>query len=496
MTKTIPKPSLEEVSRSLELNEMYEEFFTKEEKYNSDNYCNEVEEYNSRYNGVSALCRKLVGFLKKIPQTTIVKTRNDYCDYLTYWLHDKIGDIYKNTSEKTENIPFFKDLINVMKKVNSELKGYNCTFIHDYKVSLDEWKNRKFSYIYLKNYNNIKEIINREFMDNCDMYITYLNNINTLYTKYKNNKCTGFLFFLSVPNYVDCSSKYKPHELLSTLNNCKEKQYKSAISAYEDQLENGKTATSGKSEDENPAGPNLVDLPSSSDSSEQSHSPGPPDVVGESYTPNTEETGPYVQVPIGSRKLALEAAGAEEPVDHRNSNHSQTGPYIPQGNYDNHNAGSTSILIPYEGTIDFSNFFQRIYDILNSNDLRHIIMGASIMVVVIFLIFFFSVTKNSILKDNNLLMILTLSIHECNYETRQIAFLLYFFFFCISLLRQVPNQMKVKKKKEIMGGIIVIGTKKNFLYHYLRNYLYERQSNKINSYIKKFFEYLNYFKNN
>ncbi|GAW84325.1 variable surface protein, partial [Plasmodium gonderi] len=423
MTKTIDTPSLEKVSKELELNEMFKEFFTNQEISNSHSYCKELEKYNSLHGGVSNLCSKLVGFLERIPQTIDGTMRNNYCEYLTYWMHDKVREIYTGTSEKTGDIPFFKGLIDVMDKVNDQIKENKCKIQYDYKISLDEWRNRKFSYIYLKKYNDIKKIINGEAIAKCNMYNTYLNKIKTLYTTYRINKCSGFWIFYSIPNYADCYSNHKPHELISILNNCKGKGHTAAIGANEGHLENGNAQVSGQHEKaKSQPVPGLEglssssDLPRLSDSTGQSHSPGQQDTVGESHSPKPEETGYYLQVLSDSSKLTLEASGAEEPVDHRYSNYSQTGHYNPQENYDHHHAASTSILIPYEGITNFSNFVQRIYDILNSNKLRHVIMGASIVVVAIFLIFYFLVTKISILKDNNLLMILALSIYECNYE--------------------------------------------------------------------------------
>ncbi|GAW84174.1 variable surface protein [Plasmodium gonderi] len=399
MTKTTATLSLEEAAKSLKLNEMFEEFFANQETFNYQSYCNKVETYDSKYDGVSDLCRKLVGFLEKVHQNSYIKMHKDYCDYLTYWLHDKVGEIYTSTSEKTADIPFFKGLIDVINTVNGKVKEHKCKIQYDYETTLDEWRNRKFTYIYLKKYNDIKKGISAKTKDNCNTYITYINNIHTLYKKYKGD-CKLGIFWYSGPNYADCSFMYNPDKLISTLNDCNDEERTHFVDVGMGSSTNREVLESGKREKaESSPNPRQEGLSSSLDSSGKPHLPSPPDEDGKLDSPIPQEVSSYLEIPLVSSKLILEPSGREESLDHRDSEYSKRGPYIQQGNYDHHHADSTSILIPYEGSTVSSNFFQKIYDILNSNNLRHTIMCASIVVVVIFLIFFFSSTLSGSLLN-------------------------------------------------------------------------------------------------
>ncbi|GAW84083.1 variable surface protein [Plasmodium gonderi] len=395
MAKTTDTSNLEAAAKSLKLNELFEQFFINQETSNYHSYCNQVKKYDSRHDGVSDLCKKLVGFLEKIPQTTDRTMRNNYCEYLSYWLHDKVGDIYKQISEKTDDIPFFKDLINVMIEVNGHIKKNKCTLEYNYNVSLYEWKNRKLSYIYLKKYDDIKKIISAGTKDNCNMHITYLNSINTLYKKYKKDDCKPVFLWYIGPNYADCSSTYSPDKLISTLTHCNDEQHIDILDIGVGQSGNREVLENGQSEkDSSLSDSDQADSSSSSDVPRQLHSPGSMDTDDQLYSPNSEAEGPDLQNPSNSGTITLESSGEVEYIDNRDSKYFETGIYIQEGSYGAHHTVSTTILMPYDNTAVSSNFLQRIYNILFSKYLHHVIMGASIVVVVIFLIFFFSFTSS------------------------------------------------------------------------------------------------------
>ncbi|GAW84308.1 variable surface protein [Plasmodium gonderi] len=211
----------DDVSKSLNLNNIFEEFFKDDEKSNSINYCNSVDKHND-YNEINDLCGHLINYLRKIPQVNDWRKRYDYCDYLTYWLHDKVGYIYKKDSEKTGNIPFFKNLIDVMNKVNAE---------------------------------------------------------------YKKQDCKGFIFWSSGPNYADCSPSYKPDELISKLYECKNEGHENVMDVNVRKVENEETLKSEKPENavslpnSGPAESPIQDSPGqdlSSQNSKDSQSPGLP----------------------------------------------------------------------------------------------------------------------------------------------------------------------------------------------------------------------------
>ncbi|KNA00921.1 hypothetical protein PVNG_05351, partial [Plasmodium vivax North Korean] len=147
----------EVASKPLQLNKLYEEFFKNDEKSKYDDYCNALTKYNTQHKGTQDLCVKLVRFVKKIAEWKNKQESYKYCNYLQYWLYDEIKGIYKEHTKKFGEIPFSKELIEIANKVNKEIKKNDCTLKHEKEVTLDELIKRKFSHIYLKKYDEIKQ---------------------------------------------------------------------------------------------------------------------------------------------------------------------------------------------------------------------------------------------------------------------------------------------------------------------------------------------------
>ncbi|CAG9472746.1 unnamed protein product [Plasmodium vivax] len=216
------KEKLDDASKPLKLNKLYEEFFSKDTTSNFDGYCNDLKKYDGTHKGAKELCIKLVRFVKKIAEWKNKPESVKYCDYLQYWLYDEIKEIYKEHTKKFGEIPFSKELIDIANKVNKEVKPNDCTLKHERDVTLDELIKRKFSHIYLKKYDEIKQNVDAKGKDKCNMYNTYLNYIDSLHKNYKKNDCAKLYFWSPTPNYTDCSSKHDPSKLIPLLNNCKD----------------------------------------------------------------------------------------------------------------------------------------------------------------------------------------------------------------------------------------------------------------------------------
>ncbi|SCO73861.1 VIR protein [Plasmodium vivax] len=214
---------LEKVAQELGHNELYADFYVEKSNPKFLKDCDELDSLDKTYKGVKKICIKLVSSLEKLAEIGKNKTEyDDYCNYLPHWLFDEVGKIYKPApSKKDDTIPFFNKLADIGNKVNWKIPRYRCNTLPSRNyVSLDERKNRKNAYIYLKKYEEIKPIINAKGKGKCDQYVKYLNYIDSLNKKYKKDDCRVF-FFSSRPNYADCDSKHDPNSLISILKDCK-----------------------------------------------------------------------------------------------------------------------------------------------------------------------------------------------------------------------------------------------------------------------------------
>ncbi|SCA59747.1 Plasmodium vivax Vir protein, putative [Plasmodium vivax] len=190
MTKP-PGKTLEEAAEAVELHKIHPEKFFSElgESSDFDQLCNGIDKkVSSKSAEVKDLCIKLVRHLVKLSKAN-PSERNNYCSYIRYWLYEKIGAIHADKSAKIENVPFFKDLNDAWTAINIAKLSNKCKPENIKDVKLDELKNRIFSYIYFKNLEKIKAISNSKKQDDCTKHLTYLENFKSLHDKYKIAQC-------------------------------------------------------------------------------------------------------------------------------------------------------------------------------------------------------------------------------------------------------------------------------------------------------------------
>ncbi|GAB69822.1 hypothetical protein PCYB_005710 [Plasmodium cynomolgi strain B] len=222
----IPEHIWEDAWKDLQLNKIYEDFFSKSEKYEPHNDCNLFNAGYKNHEGAKDICNKFVHFLKKIYENTDEKKSKDYCNYLPYWLYDEIKGKYKS-NDNIRSIPFVNDLINVQSKVNVNIiPKKRCFLEYENGVNLGEIQKRKIFYAYFREYENVKSIINKNKKDECSKYNKYINSINLLYKVYKEKYCKGIWLWVGPPKYIDCDSKYDPNNLISILKDCENKEAK------------------------------------------------------------------------------------------------------------------------------------------------------------------------------------------------------------------------------------------------------------------------------
>ncbi|CAG9474529.1 unnamed protein product [Plasmodium vivax] len=220
-----PEQNWEDIWKDLELNKIYEDFFSKSENYKPHDECNIFNAQYNKHEGAKDICNKFAHFLKKISENTDEQKRKNYCNYLPYWLYDEIKGKYKS-KDNIRSIPFVSDLIGVGYKVNRKILKNTCTLGYEIGVSLEEMQKRKIFFAYFREYEKVKSIINKTKKEDCSKYNKYINSINSLYKVYKPRNCkSGWLWF-GPPNYFDCDSKYDPSNLVSILKDCETKDPK------------------------------------------------------------------------------------------------------------------------------------------------------------------------------------------------------------------------------------------------------------------------------
>ncbi|GAB69417.1 CYIR protein [Plasmodium cynomolgi strain B] len=221
MAKPSNNVDLENALKKLKHDKLYDDFFEYKNQSQYNNYCDVFDSKGEKKNeDAKKICPKLVYFLEKIAKMQNKVEGDERCRYLRYWLYDEVGKFHTESSINMDKLSYITDLIEVGNKVNKEKLNNRCSLpSHDKSVKLDEWKNRKISYIYLKKYNDIKKDIDPTNKDKCNMYTTYLNNMNSLYNKYK-KECKSIFLMVYGPDYADCYSTHKPDELIALLKNC------------------------------------------------------------------------------------------------------------------------------------------------------------------------------------------------------------------------------------------------------------------------------------
>ncbi|SCA81798.1 Plasmodium vivax Vir protein, putative [Plasmodium vivax] len=220
----LPEGKLEEAANAVGLHKIHEEEFFKTPAKSTefDDLCNGIDiKVGSKHKEAKELCINLVHRLEKLSKDNPPK-HNEYCSYLRYWLYEKIGEIHEDKSANVDKVPFFKHLIEAWGKMNSGKLQSKC--LPDKlttPVKLSELKNRIFSYIYFKNLEKIKTISTSENQDNCTKFLTYLESFKLVHDKYKSAQCGIFSWSSYDTDYFFCNPKYKLVPLISELQKCK-----------------------------------------------------------------------------------------------------------------------------------------------------------------------------------------------------------------------------------------------------------------------------------
>ncbi|SCA81972.1 VIR protein [Plasmodium vivax] len=214
----VPADDLEKDATAVGLNKVHESFFIEKPKISENSkHCEKLDE---KKKGAKDICNKAVHFFKEIAKKNGTES-DQHCKYLPIWLYDEIGKIHENHKAQINTISFIKELTDAVYNAKGEINYYKCNpSLYEANITLDDWKNRKLSYIYFNKHDEIKTNVNTKIKDQCSKYLKYLNSYDPLYKKYYvTSNCTGWFPYSSAHFKCD-NKKYDPNLLLTIVKKC------------------------------------------------------------------------------------------------------------------------------------------------------------------------------------------------------------------------------------------------------------------------------------
>ncbi|EDL42757.1 variable surface protein Vir12-related [Plasmodium vivax] len=361
---------------------LYDDFYVKDSKSNFINECNALDNHEKTHKGVKELCMKLVSSLDKLSKMeTISQERKDRCDYLSYWLYDEIGKIYNVHSSKINTVQFVKDLIGVGNEVNKKnIKNNTCTIKTDSSISLDEWKKRKYFYIYFKKHNELSSDVNRSNNYKCSKHNKYLKSIDSLYKTYYKATCTGW-FFGGNTDYFKCDTNLNPNVLLPKVEKCQVSRSSSGGGGGFFGSWFGLSSSRGSTASQ-------AGVTRQTQASASAGKAGPQAQETRAGNVGSTQDAKLAAVPRESKATPINME--RQPIPEK-----LTGPSIEQNQQVQlqHVPNSyTGLDTLPDGSSGSSDFLKSTHEILKSEYFRHAVVGASIIGVVIFLFYFFKST--------------------------------------------------------------------------------------------------------
>ncbi|GAB69391.1 CYIR protein, partial [Plasmodium cynomolgi strain B] len=355
---------------------LHEKFFVIPKQLTNDSNCDPLEK---KQRGAKDLCNNVVHFLKEIAKK---KGTEQYqlCSYLPYWLYAEIAKFKVDNNAKISTISFIKELTEAVKKAKNGISGYKCNVsLYDANITLDEWKIRKFLYIYFKKFDELSRDVNRTNNDKCSKHNKYLNSINSLYKTYYTKLGCGGWFWSIGPDYFPCSSSYNPNKLLPKVTTCKDQSpSRSTLLSFLPFWGSSSSSHSSSSSQASTGNPASSDVPKDGPSKPVAGS------VGGVSAPGTKLNVVKSPRPVGPATVGrLDATGT---LNGRSAYPNQLDQLLPLPD------GYPGLPTPPEGSASSFDFLKKTRDILKSDYFRHSVMGVSVIGVLIFFYFYFSVS--------------------------------------------------------------------------------------------------------
>ncbi|GAB69580.1 CYIR protein, partial [Plasmodium cynomolgi strain B] len=179
------------ILRKLNSYKLYDELNKHEVHSKYFHYCNYSKREFSKYDGIYQLCGRFARNLKEI--STILNDTKDNierCRYLNFWTNDQIRKmLYSQHNVQPDAMnSIVRRFSSVSNFVNKESSQNQCNYYYKRNISLDLWKKWKDLYDYIKNKNNIQNLMNsdNELWEVCPKYYSYIEGI---YNNYKEECC-------------------------------------------------------------------------------------------------------------------------------------------------------------------------------------------------------------------------------------------------------------------------------------------------------------------
>ncbi|SBS89463.1 PIR Superfamily Protein [Plasmodium ovale curtisi] len=145
------------------------------------------------YSGIHEICYMFAKNLINLHEILSEEKDNDKrCIYFNFWITDHVRKKFNTQWEDKSKISsILTGFLTVEKFIAEESKNNNCQFNYNSNIDLELWKERKYLYDYIENYDDIKVIINSDG-NLCKIYSKYFDNIKELHETYKGECCKGF----------------------------------------------------------------------------------------------------------------------------------------------------------------------------------------------------------------------------------------------------------------------------------------------------------------
>ncbi|EDL44332.1 variable surface protein Vir24-related [Plasmodium vivax] len=210
-----PTSDEENILKNLPSYKIHQKLNEEINKNDYDHYCTRINTYDSQYNGLSTLCKKVAKGLKELTAIDgLNQNADERCSNVTYWMY---GQIWKKLNKMPDSINR-KSAINIFKDVESTIydatvgRGNSCYI--EFEENFDEWNDQSILYDYNMNYSSILKCNKSHNKDNCKHYCKYVKYINDIYKKYENQCCGSN--YMNCGEYFDCN--YDPNILINELN--------------------------------------------------------------------------------------------------------------------------------------------------------------------------------------------------------------------------------------------------------------------------------------
>ncbi|GAW84251.1 variable surface protein [Plasmodium gonderi] len=177
---------------------------------------------NGEYTYIKQLFDNLRGILNEWKNILKIfklhyKNNNSYCNYLNFWMHNKI--ITKNFPEET-----IHDIYNEWDILNKEISTNDTCYRKNFHMSEDKFKKKKKLFEFLEYYEYIKDKMSYEGLINREKYCDYIRSIFALYYEIinENNNNPYNIYGKELENFKNIFNYVELSELIFKCpNNCR-----------------------------------------------------------------------------------------------------------------------------------------------------------------------------------------------------------------------------------------------------------------------------------